>query len=414
MEQVVNIKDFIIDLSDTKTKETTNKKEQSEVSLEILLQNNSDFILKKVTKTSEKLFVFLLSQNLFYIKEKNKVTPLNSKSLKRFFNNVHSDYLNIRLEQVEWLKYPKSIKNNIDLLAQIIKDKNMQELYKYGVIYSYDTKYLKKFLDTHPKLLRNIYQVYREKYNNNIPISFITVVEFIFGVLKAVDYNMAMFYLEKFRDSNTMITSSTMYMGGKGYVNVIYELLRNENYNLNPKRLAEYLFEDLYEQGIDALNQDIFTIYNDYLNMNYLMYGEIKDKYPKYLKTQHDIVTLKFNHYMKYKKENIYITVSQQYRNLAYSDTQYAIIIPENTQDIIDEGVTLNHCVASYIKQILKNETFVVFMRQQNDISTPYITIEVRDKYIIQARGKHNRPVTEEERKFIEKWATEKGLQLRF
>lgn len=67
------------------------------------------------------------------------------------------------------------------------------------------------------------------------------------------------------------------------------------------------------------------------------------------------------------------------------------IKLPETVQDIIDEGATLNHCVASYADRHVAGALAIVFLRRITDPGTPYYTMEISNSYEIeQCRGRHN------------------------
>ena len=60
------------------------------------------------------------------------------------------------------------------------------------------------------------------------------------------------------------------------------------------------------------------------------------------------------------------------------------------------------------------SERIIAFLRKNDDLDSPYCTVEVRDKRIVQARGYSNRlgnmiPGVSE---FLKDWANEKHLQL--
>jgi len=94
--------------------------------------------------------------------------------------------------------------------------------------------------------------------------------------------------------------------------------------------------------------------------------------------------------------------------------------------DLIDEGDAMSHCIASrdyYLIQATQ-ELSVWSMRSLVGETTTLdglfrvdtrefkrmLTIEVRDGDIVEARGKYNRCVTDEEERFLKDWAEQNGL----
>lgn len=63
-----------------------------------------------------------------------------------------------------------------------------------------------------------------------------------------------------------------------------------------------------------------------------------------------------------------------------YMDEAYAIIAPNNLQEVIEEGIALHHCVGSqerYYDRIDRQESYILFLRRKEDLHKPYYTLEV-------------------------------------
>ncbi|MBC8081833.1 MAG: PcfJ domain-containing protein [Hymenobacter sp.] len=79
-------------------------------------------------------------------------------------------------------------------------------------------------------------------------------------------------------------------------------------------------------------------------------------------------------------------------------------------EHLIAEGRALNHCVASYVGSCLKGRCGIFSVTIDGARA---LTLEVSQSYVIvQARGKHNRPMTADERFWVAKWATKAHLTL--
>lgn len=78
-----------------------------------------------------------------------------------------------------------------------------------------------------------------------------------------------------------------------------------------------------------------------------------------------------------------------------FADETYAILVPNCIEDIIKEGETLHHCIASsdrYFERIHTRETYLLFLRKQEDVSKPWYTLEVEpDGTIRQKRTEYDR-----------------------
>lgn len=88
------------------------------------------------------------------------------------------------------------------------------------------------------------------------------------------------------------------------------------------------------------------------------------------------------------KIEQEYQEVVSQLNVQEYDNGEFSITIPKTTQDIINEGKALHHCVGVYVDKVVRREDMIYFLRK--DINTPYVTIEVKDKKVTQIEGDMN------------------------
>lgn len=174
------------------------------------------------------------------------------------------------------------------------------------------------------------------------------------------------------------------------------------------KRLMDYLMVDLSAQGKLSNREGwadgrILNDLYDYANMNNAM-GVKYDKYPKYLATLHDITTVNYNFWQRKSEADAKID-KEKLQTLAFEDKEYKVVIPNNAADIIMEGSNLNHCVASYVSDVIAGKTNIVFIRTTIAPEESLLTVQVsNDKTILQVRGHSNRNPYESEQKFIEKY----------
>jgi hypothetical protein len=187
--------------------------------------------------------------------------------------------------------------------------------------------------------------------------------------------------------------------------------LYNEYGYTNVERLATYVCRDLkLQQGMDNPNDGLVYL-RDYVKiMNEL--GYTPEKYSKSLKKDHDIASM--NHKIlgdkAYAKSLVNKVKEQEYQLLQYKTKEYSIVSPTVAEDVIKEGESLSHCVASYVKDIAKGLCKIVFLRKTKRLDESCVTIEVRGNAIRQVRGSNNRNPTNEEKEFVLQWAEEKKL----
>ncbi|MCR8994573.1 PcfJ domain-containing protein [Brevibacillus laterosporus] len=192
------------------------------------------------------------------------------------------------------------------------------------------------------------------------------------------------------------------------------ELYKNYDYK-NVKKLTLYVSREVkLQQGV-CNPVDGLRYLNDYIRMmNNLEYK--LEKYPKSLRKVHDIASMNFkiktDEKMKQRFEER--VISDDYKRLAFKSKEYSIMIPNNSNDLIKEGESLNHCVASYVKDVADGLCKILFLRETNNLNTPVLTIEVRGNRIIQIEGRSHRVPTNPEKEFVERWAEKNNLFLQF
>jgi hypothetical protein len=200
------------------------------------------------------------------------------------------------------------------------------------------------------------------------------------------------------------------YISLSSVLGYIEQLKEEYGYN-NMKKLVTYVCRDVkLQQGIDN-PQTALEYLRDYVKMMKEL-GYEYEKYPKSLKKVHDIALMNYRIYLnKSANEKFMEKVnSEEYKKLEYKTKEYSIILPKESNDLIKEGDSLSHCVASYINDVADGLCKILFMRKTDEIEKSLITIEVRGNKIMQAKGVSNRKPKENEDIFIKQWASTKGL----
>ena len=93
---------------------------------------------------------------------------------------------------------------------------------------------------------------------------------------------------------------------------------------------------------------------------------------------------------------------------------KYSIVVPKSLAEITSEGMSLSHCVGSYLESHAQGNTNIVFLRKNDEIDTPFYTIEVNPQnYVVQIHGKHNRWLGNDPDaiSFVWKWIKDRGFK---
>lgn len=181
-----------------------------------------------------------------------------------------------------------------------------------------------------------------------------------------------------------------------------------ERHKYDIKNLISYLFNYLFpfeninfKAGLNELK--------DYYEMANTIGRDVK-KYPKYLRSMHDIITANYNSYKRKYDELLFKKLKRP--ELEIEEKEFCIVIPTTTKDIVKEGTDLNHCVSSYVDRILKRETYIFFLRKKEDKKKSLVTLEIKGKKITNAKGSYNRLPTKEETEFLKRYSKKLNIQL--
>lgn len=178
----------------------------------------------------------------------------------------------------------------------------------------------------------------------------------------------------------------------------IATLLQNYGYSMKPLML--YLDRLATYEAIHV-RYNFMCDFHDYIRMMAEISSKF-DKYPRNFLTTHAIASRNFERLKKEFSEEQFKARRDLSLEASYKD--YIFIYPKTTDEIKEEAVQQNNCVASYIDRVINGECHILFLRKKDSPDKSLVTIEVRNNQIIQARQKFNDPVNEEEQSVIDKW----------
>ena len=87
-----------------------------------------------------------------------------------------------------------------------------------------------------------------------------------------------------------------------------------------------------------------------------------------------------------------------------YEDDKYIIFPASSINSLIDESSQQSNCVRTYCDMVSNNECQIYFMRYKNNIKKSFVTIEVRNNKVVQAKTRFNEEVPEYIMNIIMKW----------
>ena len=159
MEQTVKVKDYIIDLNKVKESTITHKKSVApKVDYSLILENDMDFVIKRKTSKTDKDLVFLVSQDLYYIKNNinDTVIQLDMNNYKRQISAFLRDMgMWINFEKVKWAENCYT-ENLYDMFANDTK----RILTKHGInLKGYYKNEVANALKTNPKIVKYWFKI---------------------------------------------------------------------------------------------------------------------------------------------------------------------------------------------------------------------------------------------------------------
>ena len=398
----VSLKDYIINLDGAQRKPT--------VTYEVVLQNNTDFILRRQTQKIRRELVILVSQGLYYIRDckSGAIDPVTNANLRSFLRDLKDSF--ISLQQVTWLG--AVFKESADFITTVIEDETLSDMCRHNVpISPEEPKKHVRYWEQNKRLFTRVAQLFPAqgtasgKYQNCIPV--------IFWIEEHYGANEAMYFAEQLVRSGVRdIRFDSSYQYNAGYEVSNFSKIMESEYNINLRRFIDYLCFDLYRQGYGEVNGQFFREYMDYLSMQKNFYGKVKEKYPEHFKTAHDVMSLKVNLARAAEQCQNFAEQAEQVKDLEYSAQGYCVVVPTEPRELADEGINLSHCVGDYIDRVASGECHILFLRRRSAPGQSLVTLQLCGQSICQAQGMNRRSITQEERKFLNYWGRAKQINI--
>ena len=363
----VSLKDYIINLDGAQRKPT--------VTYEVVLQNNTDFILRRQTQKIRRELVILVSQGLYYIRDckSGAIDPVTNANLRSFLRDLKDSF--ISLQQVTWLG--AVFKESADFITTVIEDETLSDMCRHNVpISPEEPKKHVRYWEQNKRLFTRVAQLFPAqgtasgKYQNCIPV--------IFWIEEHYGANEAMYFAEQLVRSGVRdIRFDSSYQYNAGYEVSNFSKIMESEYNINLRRFIDYLCFDLYRQGYGEVNGQFFREYMDYLSMQKNFYGKVKEKYPEHFKTAHDVMSLKVNLASAAEQCQNFAEQAEQVKDLEYSAQGYCVVVPTEPRELADEGINLSHCVGDYIDRVASGECHILFLRRRSAPGQSLVTLQL-------------------------------------
>ena len=282
------------------------------------------------------------------------------------------------------------------ILSRVPLYSNYEQLFSAGIDDILDNKNKFKFtINEIPKALIKLCKTRQIKLSNNIMQYYKQNPD-----AHLIAYNLE--YMSLTDDDIYKIWSTDSYGydrdTGYHYWSYFNKLLDEFGYTAKP--LLLYIDQLKTFEALDDVRYIIRELY-DYANMMKTISPKF-DKYPRHFLTTHKIACRNYERLKKEFSEEIF--KSRIDKSLEFSYKGYQFIYPNSTEEIKQEAVQQNNCVASYIDKVIDGKCHILFLRKKDKLNESLVTIEVRNNHIVQARRRFNDPVTSEDQEVIDKW----------
>ncbi len=366
---------------------------------ELALVNYPDFVIRKSSAKTEKLMVFMVSQNSYYIKSvksgEEKKEVINRDNYAQFTSGMEP----IDLSKDFWIEKIYSGKEFWDQVWIMLKEpaivkaivgkyfikwkerspyyyeKHVQIPYDAAEMYTAIPAVL-KFCSEMTELRFNLYDCWQT----------IQKIQKIFGIENTKDF---------IAEANRSLVSNLRCRIPSDLSNV----------KIKYSSFRDYVLYTSVKLGYADNLSGFLVEWCDTLEMQKRIYGKIKDKYPQHLPEVHNQLSYKYRLMKDKIDKNLFTKRSKETSKFEANIDEYVFIAPREPQDFYDEATQQSNCLAGYVNRYAEGKDHIIFMRYSKTPEESLVTIELDlEGNLIQACQANNRRITEEQEKIINKW----------
>ncbi len=212
------------------------------------------------------------------------------------------------------------------------------------------------------------------------------------------------------------------------------QYLKSAAGTMTPEQIMNYVKRQKTESYEGSTDKEVLEQWADYLSMCAVLEKDMSDAMvyrPRELKRRHGEAVealgkkreMEAAAYNKERAERMAREMRRKYpgaeenleevrEKFEYENEHYCIVVPKRLAEISEEGYALHHCAGSserYFERIMRHETYICFLRRQQEPDVPYYTIEVEPGGTIrQHRSFYDEePGIENIREFLKEWQRE-------
>ena len=132
--------------------------------------------------------------------------------------------------------------------------------------------------------------------------------------------------------------------------------------------------------------------------------GKIREKYPADLPLRHNILSYQLlcsKQEIDKRRFGIAVQNALMYEG---SDGSFIFTVPKTPEEMYDEATQQANCLASYVDRVIEGECIILFMRDKRTPNLSFVTAEIVNGKINQAKLARNAEPAATVRLALEKW----------
>ena len=156
----------------------------------------------------------------------------------------------------------------------------------------------------------------------------------------------------------------------------------------------------------------IKQFYRDYLEECQQLRLNLHDRqilFPRDLRAAHERTMAQIEFEKNKADQEAFDAQVAKLEKWAWAQDSLLIRPARKQEELAQEGACLHHCVGGYIQRMASGETAIFFIRLQEKPDTPFFTLELQNKRVVQCRTDHNDSYVNhpEVKAFVDAWLTQ-------
>lgn len=382
--------------------------EKRENPFRLSLAEYPDFIIEKKMKKATKLLVYMPSAGNAFIKTIKGNSSFSEQLTEENYASFTSGMEDIILPEGFWTRaicrgtlFGRELLQAINdpILCEMLRRKGFPDNLdiireKYPDYYRH-----RPALSDYITAYSEFKNIYLENINRKKSLTLLVFVDpyICKFILDKFGYDSLRDFLEKYQDSllkqGAQISTS--------YTRWDKSLWKS---TLDYQSFRDYMLYASVSMGFALSPKGFCSMWEDTIEMERQVYGKIRNKYPKDLPLLHQQLSYKAACMQEEYDKVLFKKHSEEAQEYEGKSDGFVYIAPKSKQDFLDEAIMQCNCLAGYIDKFIEGESLILFMRNEKTPDESYITVELVDGSVVQAKRAGNQSLSWAEETTLNKW----------